>query len=672
MYTSPAGNGHYVLKSNSPTGPFVAVTDNFGLSIDGDVFIDDDGSWYFYSAAYDGIMAYTMSSPDKVDVDSGIKIPCDMHGWTEGSMIVKHDGIYYMTYTGNHVWSAGYRINYAISCESPLAFEQVDNNPLLLSTDPVTVKGIGHSSTVLGPNLDEYYIVYHSFTTVPLRNMNIDRIAFNGSETVVLGATTYKQQAPAMPDLYSRFESEDELQLWKIKNGGFDSGEFVLQHAGTILSKQDFTGDYTAEINLKAISDKAGVLIDYQDDMNYTKAVYDADSYSLTVSFVVNGKETSKVIPIKASFADKLNADALILFTVRKSEDQYTFFVNNREVLSANSKLSGGAFGVICESGKASVGFVGITNGALQSTLSDVYKPIDNVIPAFSCKIENRKIKSYDNVKYLVAESGCAYEYKVNVKTIGFYDMIVEYRSNEDCVIDVYLNGERIGEITLGDSGENLLRIAGRKFYLDSGLGTVTLRVREGNARLLDFSFHKSVAVSKQTWNFESFKDVYYKDGSWKNEGGSLVLNGEFGKYMVGSENWGNYTVESDITVTSQTINAGLCVRVSNPSTHSENNISKGSDYLQGYFIGLGDNSVFLGKHNYDWKMLKQMPFAVQSGQTYHLKVDVEENVIRISVDGTLLITYEDTDAPFLHGMVGYRAHACSMKADNLTVSPIS
>jgi hypothetical protein len=141
---------------------------------------------------------------------------------------------------------------------------------------------------------------------------------------------------------------------------------------------------------------------------------------------------------------------------------------------------------------------------------------------------------------------------------------------------------------------------------------------------------------------------------------------------MVGSENWGNYTVESDITVTSQTINAGLCVRVSNPSTHSENNISKGSDYLQGYFIGLGDNSVFLGKHNYDWKMLKQMPFAVQSGQTYHLKVDVEENVIRISVDGTLLITYEDTDAPFLHGMVGYRAHACSMKADNLTVSPIS
>jgi xylan 1,4-beta-xylosidase len=47
MYTSPAGNGHYVLKSNSPAGPFEVVTGNIGLSIDGSVFKEDDGSWYF-------------------------------------------------------------------------------------------------------------------------------------------------------------------------------------------------------------------------------------------------------------------------------------------------------------------------------------------------------------------------------------------------------------------------------------------------------------------------------------------------------------------------------------------------------------------------------------------------------------------------------------------------
>ena len=260
MYTSPAGNGHYVLKSSSPTGPFYAVTDNVGLSIDGDVFIDDDGSWYFYSAAYNGIMAYPMSAPDKINADKGVKIPCDLNGWTEGSMIVKHNGVYYMTYTGNHVWSTGYRINYSISESSPIKFESVDNNPLLLSTDKKTVMGIGHSSTVLGPNLDEYYIVYHSFDVVPKRNMNIDRIVFNGEGTVVLGPTTNNQQAPSMPDVYSYFETDSDLSHFDISGGGFSGGVYTLSNGGKALSKKSFSGDYSIEYNLLSVEKSAELI----------------------------------------------------------------------------------------------------------------------------------------------------------------------------------------------------------------------------------------------------------------------------------------------------------------------------------------------------------------------------------------------------------------------------
>ena len=50
MYTSPAGNGHYVLKADNPLVPFNIMTDNLGNSIDGHVFIDDNGKWYFYHA----------------------------------------------------------------------------------------------------------------------------------------------------------------------------------------------------------------------------------------------------------------------------------------------------------------------------------------------------------------------------------------------------------------------------------------------------------------------------------------------------------------------------------------------------------------------------------------------------------------------------------------------
>lgn len=46
MYTSPAGSGHYILTSDKPEGPFVKATNNFGMSIDGSVLIDDDESMY--------------------------------------------------------------------------------------------------------------------------------------------------------------------------------------------------------------------------------------------------------------------------------------------------------------------------------------------------------------------------------------------------------------------------------------------------------------------------------------------------------------------------------------------------------------------------------------------------------------------------------------------------
>ena len=67
MATSPAGKGHYIYRSESPTGPFERATDNFGLSIDGSVFIDDDGEGYFYSASDRGVLAYRMTTETQVD-----------------------------------------------------------------------------------------------------------------------------------------------------------------------------------------------------------------------------------------------------------------------------------------------------------------------------------------------------------------------------------------------------------------------------------------------------------------------------------------------------------------------------------------------------------------------------------------------------------------------------
>ncbi|NLM54015.1 MAG: family 43 glycosylhydrolase, partial [Firmicutes bacterium] len=212
MYTSPAGNGHYVLTSNSPLGPFELQTDNFGMTIDGSVFIDDDGQWYFTHAGTQGIIGHAMHDPLNVS-PAGRTLNAYLGHWTEGSTIFKREGTYYMTYTGNHVFSPGYRINYSFATDEPLgSYITPRNNPIIINTTD-NFFGLGHNSIVLGPNLDAYYIVYHnlvgrSMAGPPVRKMNIDRMAFNGKKLVVLGPTYFPQPVPELPDYFTWIDEE--------------------------------------------------------------------------------------------------------------------------------------------------------------------------------------------------------------------------------------------------------------------------------------------------------------------------------------------------------------------------------------------------------------------------------------------------------------------------------
>lgn len=197
MYTSPSGHGHYVLRADTPTGPFEPVTGNVGHAIDGNVFVDDDGRRYFYWAADEGIWGCEMPSPTEFGepVFTGIH----MNGWTEGPFVSKGDGVYQMTLTGNHYLSRGYRVDAATS-EDPLrGFRAAALNPILVGADgPAT--GLGHSSSVVGPDLVSTWIVYHNINPDASRDLDIDRQVGVGRSLMVLGPTT-TAPAPSGPDV---------------------------------------------------------------------------------------------------------------------------------------------------------------------------------------------------------------------------------------------------------------------------------------------------------------------------------------------------------------------------------------------------------------------------------------------------------------------------------------
>jgi len=207
MYTSPSGHGHFVLRSDSPTGPFRVVSENVGHAIDGNVLIDDDGRWYFYWAGDDGIWGCEMPSPTQFGepVLTGIH----MNGWTEGPFVGKRDGAYWMTLTGNHYLSAGYRIDAAYSA-SPLSGYRPDPlNPILVGADGPAV-GLGHSSSVTGPDLVSTYLVYHNLNPDETRDLDIDRQVWSGGRLQVLGPTT-SAPVPSAPDVTGAAVWQTEL-----------------------------------------------------------------------------------------------------------------------------------------------------------------------------------------------------------------------------------------------------------------------------------------------------------------------------------------------------------------------------------------------------------------------------------------------------------------------------
>jgi beta-xylosidase len=99
--------------------------------------------------------------------------------WTEGSTLLKHEGIYYMMYSANNFDGENYAVGYATS-HSPLGdYKKAKNNPVLEKNGKVT--GTGHNSIIESPNGDGWICFYHGRTNktghkrlVFMDKMNID------------------------------------------------------------------------------------------------------------------------------------------------------------------------------------------------------------------------------------------------------------------------------------------------------------------------------------------------------------------------------------------------------------------------------------------------------------------------------------------------------------------
>jgi xylan 1,4-beta-xylosidase len=156
-----------VAVADHPTGPFedkkVFVID----AIDAHVFEDSDGKLYLYYADISNgfrIMGQTMSDP-LTPIGEPVELLRPIEPWekaaghvTEGPFLLKHDGVYYLMYSGSGADSPHYAIGYATS-KSPLgSFKKYAENPIAKRTDSVI--GPGHHCVVTSPQGD-LWMLYH-------------------------------------------------------------------------------------------------------------------------------------------------------------------------------------------------------------------------------------------------------------------------------------------------------------------------------------------------------------------------------------------------------------------------------------------------------------------------------------------------------------------------------
>lgn len=188
-----------VATSDSPLGPFTQKEKKPMLegekTIDNSLFIDDDGTPYlFFDRFNDGLNIWVAElEPDLMTLKKETMHPCIRvsQEWeevwprvNEGAFVIKHNGVYYLTYSANSYESPFYGIGCATATNIMGEWVKYPDNPLLQK--PEGLVGVGHSS-LFKDKTGDWRIVFHAHndtSSIHPRNMFISTVGFEKNEGV--------------------------------------------------------------------------------------------------------------------------------------------------------------------------------------------------------------------------------------------------------------------------------------------------------------------------------------------------------------------------------------------------------------------------------------------------------------------------------------------------------
>ena len=155
-----------VAEADRPDGVFRDLGTLVKNAIDAHLFRDDDGQYFLYYARYPdfAIFVQPMESPVRKK-GAPVELISPTEAWekkgapvTEAPWMIRHQGVYYLLYSGGSADSEDYAIGYATAKDPTGPFTKYRRNPIVRKGDGVF--GPGHVS-VIRDQAGKLWMVYH-------------------------------------------------------------------------------------------------------------------------------------------------------------------------------------------------------------------------------------------------------------------------------------------------------------------------------------------------------------------------------------------------------------------------------------------------------------------------------------------------------------------------------
>lgn len=652
MCQSRAGKGHYIYRSESPTEGFTLISKsenveegnidygNLGMGIDGSFYLSDDGRLYLlHTSTPAGLKYNEITAADDISAKTlgktGTLGDANLNHWIEGPGIFRRGDYSYLTYTGNHVFSKGYRVAYSYAenlGEDLSAFTQPVDNVTLIDTSEEHY-GLGHSSNFNGPDLDSVYTAYHSLVgNGPARRYNIDRYFAWGGLLTANGVTHRPVAVPQKPAA-SAINGE-ELTL---KNGRYTLGETE--------------NCFTAEYNLIPAEGQR---------------LYFGNGYSLrfTEAGISLEKDGSQIAEKSTAYPkNKLNT-----VRVENGDGVGYVYLNGMRLIGYEAES---AKGEIAYETKEGVYYTAFANDVFGTSDFEAVKNLSARFPAITyLKGENRgfsladaktekggvrvgekqnAVKTEDG-EYAVKmnRNGDWIKYAVDIPESGGYSFSARIAGCTAAKVKITVgNSVHTAEIPSSKAAVNVSLGMAR---LEAGVTTMKVELLSGEAEFVWFDVQSDAESEKQI-AVSSFDAL---NGSCRLEGNTLIVSGseaygDDGVAVWGGRGMSDYEAELTFSSPESSADFGFMVRANDYSYFKD----QPAQSWRGYYVQITPQIVSVSRYDYGEEILDASRHGgFTDGREHVVKIIAKGNGISVEADGKKILSVTDSHA-FLYGKFG-------------------